>query len=143
MPAAKWLPEHPLPPFVRWGFFMSIGTIAHTGFDMDPPVDISFAKKAFRTRVLRHVEPRLGRKSRKDSYSTSVVAGRNCISSLFDVLGPGQVFFVGDANFEISSLIETAQAHPDPTTRTRLYALDCRKWDHSMNEMPPLDDVWL
>ena len=113
-----------------FSYLFSRGTVTRTGFDMDPFVVISFGKKVFRTRVLRHTlnpvwDEKLLFHVRR--HETGFLLSLTILD--WDKLSSNDL--VGDANFEISSLIEIAP-QPDPTTG--LYAPDY-SGDHPMKEM--------
>ncbi len=97
---------------------------------MDPFVVISFGKKVFRTRVLRHTLNPVWDEKLLFHVRRHETAFQVSLTILdWDKLSSNDL--VGDANFEILSLIETAP-QPDPTTG--LYAPDyCG--DHPMKEM--------
>ena len=100
------------------------------GWDMDPFVVISFGKKVFRTRVLRHTlnpvwDEKLLFHVRR--YETTFQVLLTILD--WDKLSSND--HVGDASFEVKSLMETAP-QPDPTTG--LYAADYGG-DHPMKEM--------
>ncbi|KAF7424995.1 hypothetical protein PC9H_009004 [Pleurotus ostreatus] len=73
--------------------------VTRTGWDIDPFVVISFGKKVFRTRVIRH--------------SLNPVWDKKLLSQL------SSNNHVGDANFDVSDLIE---GPPQPDPNTDLYA---------------------
>ena len=100
------------------------------GWDMDPFVVISSGKKVFRTRVLRHTlnpvwDEKLLFHVRR--YET----GFQVLLTILDWDKLSSNDHVGDASFEVKSMMETAP-QPDPTTG--LYAPDYGG-DHPMKEM--------
>ena len=100
------------------------------GWDMDPFVVISSGKKVFRTRVLRHTlnpvwDEKLLFHVRR--YET----GFQVLLTILDWDKLSSNDHVGDASFEVKSMIETA---PQPDPKTGLYAPDYGG-DHPMKEM--------
>lgn len=111
-------------------FATSFTLVTRTGWDMDPFVVISFGKKVFRTRVLRHTlnpvwDEKLLFHVRR--YET----GYQVLLTILDWDKLSSNDHVGDASFEVKSMMETAP-QPDPTTG--LYAPDYGG-DHPMKEM--------
>ncbi|KAM6490742.1 Phosphatidylserine decarboxylase domain containing protein [Amanita muscaria] len=104
--------------------------VTRTGFDMDPFVVVSFGKKVFRTRIIRHsLNPVWNEKLlfHVRAYETSYKVQLTILD--WDKLSSNDL--IGDASFDVKSLVETAP-QPDPTTG--LYAPDYGG-DHPMKEM--------
>ncbi|KIL56688.1 hypothetical protein M378DRAFT_188531 [Amanita muscaria Koide BX008] len=104
--------------------------VTRTGFDMDPFVVVSFGKKVFRTRIIRHsLNPVWDEKLlfHVRRYETSYKVQLTILD--WDKLSSNDL--IGDASFDVKSLVETAP-QPDPTTG--LYAPDYGG-DHPMKEM--------
>ncbi|KAL4264791.1 Phosphatidylserine decarboxylase proenzyme 2 [Pleurotus pulmonarius] len=92
--------------------------MTRTGWDMDPFVVISFGKKVFRTRVIRHsLNPVWDEKLlfHVRRYETSFKVQLSILD--WDKLSSND--HVGDASFDVSDLIEGA---PQPDPNTGLYA---------------------
>jgi phosphatidylserine decarboxylase len=103
--------------------------VTRTGWDMDPFVVISFGKKVFRTRVIRH--------SRNPVWDEKLLFHVRRYESSFkiqltvldwDKLSSND--YIGDANFDVSELVADA---PQPDPVTGLYAAD-EDGDHPMKE---------
>ncbi|KAF8629477.1 hypothetical protein AX15_003424 [Amanita polypyramis BW_CC] len=104
--------------------------MTRTGWDMDPFVVISFGKKVFRTRVIRHtLNPEWDEKLlfHVRRYETAFQVQLTILD--WDKLSSNDL--VGDASFDVKVLVETA---PQPDPVTGLYAPDCGG-DHPMKEM--------
>ncbi|KAK2463760.1 hypothetical protein APHAL10511_004253 [Amanita phalloides] len=94
--------------------------VTRTGFDMDPFVVVSFGKKVFRTRVLRHtLNPIWDEKLlfHVRQYETAYQVQLTILD--WDKLSSNDL--VGNASFDVNTLIETA---PQPDPITGLYAPD-------------------
>ncbi|KAF8624424.1 hypothetical protein AX17_007133 [Amanita inopinata Kibby_2008] len=104
--------------------------MTRTGWDMDPFVVVSFGKKVFRTRVIRHSrnpvwDEKLLFHVRR--YETSFKVQLTILD--WDKLSSND--HIGDASFDVKTLIECA---PQPDEVTGLYASDYGG-DHPMREM--------
>lgn len=96
---------------------------------MDPFVVVSFGKKVFRTRVIRHSrnpvwEEKLLFHVRR--YETSFKVQLTILD--WDKLSSND--HIGDASFDVKELVQSA---PQPDARTGLYASD-EDGDHPMKE---------
>jgi phosphatidylserine decarboxylase len=103
--------------------------VTRTGWDMDPFVVISFGKKVFRTRVIRHSrnpvwDEKLLFHVRR--YETSFKVQLTVLD--WDKLSSND--YVGDASFDVSDLITDA---PQRDSETGLYAAE-EEGSHSMKE---------
>ena len=89
-------------------------TVTRTGWDMDPFVVISFSKKVFRTRVIRHsLNP-----TWKEMLFFHVRRYESEYNIQFNVLDWDKLSgndFVGETNLNVAELIKVAPK-PDPTT---------------------------
>ncbi|KAL0953106.1 hypothetical protein HGRIS_004377 [Hohenbuehelia grisea] len=103
--------------------------MTRTGWDMDPFVVISFGKKVFRTRVIRH--------SRSPVWDEKLLFHVRRYERAFkvqltildwDKLSSND--HIGDANFDVKDLLESA---PQPDPATGLYAAEA-DGDHPMKE---------
>ncbi|KAF8994050.1 phosphatidylserine decarboxylase-domain-containing protein [Cyathus striatus] len=104
--------------------------MTRTGWDMDPFVVISFGKKVFRTRVVRHSrnpvwDEKLLFHVRR--YETSFKVQLTLLD--WDKLSAND--HIGDTNFDVKDLVASA---PQPNPETGLYAADAGG-DHPMREM--------
>ena len=102
--------------------------VTRTGWDMDPFVVLSFGKKVFRTRVIRHSrnpvwDEKLLFHVRR--YETSFKVQLTILD--WDKLSSND--YVGDARFDVKELVDSA---PQPDPETGLYPLD--QEEHSMKE---------
>jgi len=92
-------------------------TVTRTGWDMDPFVVISFSKKVFRTRVIRHsLNP-----TWKERLFFHVRRYESEYNIQFNVLDWDKLSgndFVGEANLNVARLIEGA---PKPDPKTGIY----------------------
>jgi phosphatidylserine decarboxylase len=103
----------------------------HTGFDMDPFVIVSFGKKTFRTRVIRHsLNPVFDEQlifqvlnSEKHYAISFSVYDRDLLSSND---------FVAQASLPISDLIDNG---PTPDLETGLYKV-AEPWKHAESTHP-------
>ncbi|KAI6039702.1 phosphatidylserine decarboxylase-domain-containing protein [Pisolithus marmoratus] len=103
--------------------------MTRTGWDMDPFVVISFGKKVFRTRVIRHcLNPVWDEKLlfHVRRYETSFKVMLTVLD--WDKLSSND--YVGDAKFDISDLVKDA---PQPRAGLGLYDLD-EDGSHAMKE---------
>ncbi|KAL4064564.1 phosphatidylserine decarboxylase-domain-containing protein [Scleroderma yunnanense] len=94
--------------------------MTRTGWDMDPFVVISFGKKVFRTRVIRHsLNPVWDEKLlfHVRRYETSF----QVILTVLDWDKLSSNDYVGDARFDVAELVKDA---PQPEPRTGLYDMD-------------------
>lgn len=92
----------------------------HTGWDMDPFVVISFGKKVFRTRVIRHSRSPVWDEKLLFHVRRYETAFRVQLTVLdWDKLSSND--HVGDAGLDLQELIEDA---PQPDPVTGLYKLD-------------------
>lgn len=101
--------------------------MTRTGWDMDPFVVVSFGKKVFRTRVIRHSrnpvwDEKLLFHVRR--YETSFKVNLAILD--WDKLSSND--YVGDVSFDVGGLVESA---PQPDHVTGLYAVD-EGGDHPM-----------
>ncbi|KAG9314770.1 hypothetical protein JVU11DRAFT_3853 [Chiua virens] len=103
--------------------------MTRTGWDMDPFVVISFGKKVFRTRIIRHsLNPTWDEKLlfHVRRYETAFKVQMSVLD--WDKLSSND--HVGDARFDVSELVKDA---PQPDPKTGLYDEDDRG-SHSMKE---------
>ncbi|KIM63511.1 hypothetical protein SCLCIDRAFT_117153 [Scleroderma citrinum Foug A] len=103
--------------------------MTRTGWDMDPFVVISFGKKVFRTRVIRHsLNPVWDEKLlfHVRRYETSFQVMLTVLD--WDKLSSND--YVGDARFDVAELVKDA---PQPDSRTGLYDMD-EDGSHPMKE---------
>lgn len=104
-------------------------SVTRTGWDMDPFVVISFGKKVFRTRVIRHSlnptwEEKLLFHVRR--YETAFKVQMTVLD--WDKLSSND--HVGDARFDVAELVKDA---PQPDPKTGLYGKD-DDGNHPMKE---------
>ncbi|KAK7042929.1 phosphatidylserine decarboxylase [Paramarasmius palmivorus] len=102
--------------------------MTRTGWDMDPFVVISFGKKVFRTRVIRHsLNPVWDEKLlfHVRRYETSFEVQLTILD--WDKLSSNDL--VGDARFEVKELVDSA---PQPDPVTGLYPIE--EAEHPMKE---------
>lgn len=105
----------------RWAMTNRVVTlVTRTGWDMDPFVVISFGKKVFRTRVIRHSlnptwEEKLLFHVRR--YETAFKVQLTVLD--WDKLSSND--HVGDARFDVAELVKDA---PQPDPKTGLYGED-------------------
>jgi len=96
-------------------------TVTRTGWDMDPFVVISFSKKVFRTRVIRHsLNP-----TWKEVLIFHVRRYESDYNIQFNILdwdGLSGNDFIGETKLNVAELIGEAPK-PDPTTRVYKEAL--------------------
>ncbi|KAJ8088230.1 phosphatidylserine decarboxylase [Marasmius tenuissimus] len=102
--------------------------MTRTGWDMDPFVVISFGKKVFRTRVIRHSrnpvwDEKLLFHVRR--YETSFKVQLTILD--WDKLSSND--YIGDVRFDVKELVDSA---PQPDPETGLYPLE--QPEHSMKE---------
>ncbi|TFK32508.1 phosphatidylserine decarboxylase-domain-containing protein [Crucibulum laeve] len=103
--------------------------MTRTGWDMDPFVVISFGKKVFRTRVIRHSRSPVWDEKllfHVRRYETSFKVQLTILD--WDKLSSND--HIGDVNFAVHELIENA---PQPDPVTGLYAAE-ESGDHPMKE---------
>ncbi|KAH7884251.1 phosphatidylserine decarboxylase-domain-containing protein [Phlebopus sp. FC_14] len=103
--------------------------MTRTGWDMDPFVVVSFGKKVFRTRIIRHsLNPTWDEKMlfHVRRYETSFKVQFTVLD--WDKLSSND--HVGDARFDVSELVQDA---PQPDPRTGLYNED-EDGSHPMKE---------
>ncbi|KJA25211.1 hypothetical protein HYPSUDRAFT_214202 [Hypholoma sublateritium FD-334 SS-4] len=97
-----------------------LANMMHTGWDMDPFVVVSFGKKIFRTRVIRHSRSPIWDEKLLFHVRRYETAFRIQLTVLdWDKLSSND--HVGDAGLDLKELIDAA-AQPDPVTG--LYKMD-------------------
>jgi len=104
--------------------------VTRTGWDMDPFVVISFGKKVFRTRVIRHsLNPVWDEKLlfHVRRYETTFKVQLSVLD--WDKLSSND--HIGDTMFDVKDLIERA---PQPNPETGLYPLDDEAQKNEMLE---------
>ncbi|KAG2018560.1 phosphatidylserine decarboxylase, variant 4 [Coprinopsis cinerea AmutBmut pab1-1] len=108
-----------------------LSNMTRTGWDMDPFVVISFGKKVFRTRVIRH--------SRNPVWDEKLIfhvrryeAGFKVHFSILDWDKLSANDHIGDASFDVKLLIDEA---PQPDPETGLYPPEEDGSKHPMKDM--------
>jgi phosphatidylserine decarboxylase len=100
---------------------MPIATpVTRTGWDMDPFVVVSFGKKVFRTRVIRHSRNPIWDEKllfHVRRYETSFKVNLAILD--WDKLSSND--YVGDVSFDVKELVECT---PQPDVGTGLYPVD-------------------
>ena len=95
-------------------------SVTRTGWDMDPFVVVSFGKKVFRTRVIRHSRNPIWDEKllfHVRRYETSFKVNLAILD--WDKLSSND--YIGDVSFDVRGLVESA---PQPDPKTGLYAVD-------------------
>ncbi len=101
--------------------------VTRTGWDMDPFVVVSFGKKVFRTRVIRHsLNPQWDEKMlfHVRRYETTFKVQLSVLD--WDKLSSND--HIGDASFDVAQLVEDA---PQKDAKTGLYPEE-EDWKRSM-----------
>ena len=103
-------------------------SVTRTGWDMDPFVVVSFGKKVFRTRVIRHSRNPIWDEKllfHVRRYETSFKVNLAILD--WDKLSSND--YIGDVSFDVRGLVESA---PQPDVGTGLYAEGEEGGEHPM-----------
>ena len=108
--------------------------LTKTSFDMDPFVVISFHRKVFRTRILRHtLNPEWREKLLLHVHKNQMSYNVRCAVYDWDNMSAND--YVGELSLDLNDIMSAA---PVPNPETGLYDLNCGQQSHSLYYDLPL-----